>query len=193
MKFLNLICSFVVLCCIYCCSDGTDEFSDAVRTQLPGSVDFNFHVKPILSDKCFPCHGPDVNKLQAGLRLDIPEMAYANLESGRKAIVPGKVKQSELYHRVLSEDTEVRMPPAEFKLFLTEYEKAVLIRWIDQGAEYKPHWSFMPPTLPALPPVNKQDWVRNPIDQFVLARLEREGLTPSKPCRQNYLNKALVI
>lgn len=161
--------------------------------QLPETVDFNFHVKPILSDKCFACHGPDENKLQGGLRLDLPEQAYTILESGRRAIAPGKVQKSALYHRILSDDPEIQMPPPEFKLPLSEYEKAVLVRWIDQGAEYKPHWSFTPPTPPELPPVNQEAWVHNPIDQFVLARLEKEGLSPAEPADKTTLIRRLTF
>lgn len=177
---VSLSSALFCLCCFTCCSDAERGFSETVLEQLPREVDFNFHVKPILSDKCFACHGPDENKLQAGLRLDLPEQAYQTLESGLTAIVPGKVKQSAIYHRIMSENAETQMPPPEFKLPLSEYEKAILIRWIDQGAVYKPHWSFTPPTPPVLPSVSQKEWIRNPIDRFVLARLERERLAPAE-------------
>ncbi|PHN02378.1 DUF1553 domain-containing protein [Flavilitoribacter nigricans] len=190
ISLFGLICGF---CGLTGCTNVEDAFTDDVLAQLPDEIDFNFHVKPILSDKCFACHGPDENKLQAGLHLDRPDQAYAVLESGGRAIVPGKVKQSTLYHRILSADPELQMPPPEFKVELTAYEKAVLIRWIDQGAAYKTHWSFSPPTAPALPPVDRADWVRNPIDRFVLARLEKAGLEPARPADKTTLIRRLTF
>ena len=147
---------------------------------IPQKVDFNYHIKPILSDRCFACHGPDENTMEAGLRFDIEEKALAKLESGLRAIVPGNLNKSEMYHRILTEDAEEMMPPPESNLTLSEYEKALLIRWIEQGAEYKPHWSFIPPEKPAVPEVIQKEWAQNPIDNFVLARIEQEGLAPAE-------------
>ncbi|WP_234736984.1 DUF1553 domain-containing protein [Tellurirhabdus bombi] len=149
----------------------------AVEQQLPEKVDYNLHVKPILSDRCFACHGPDKAKQQAGLRLDTPEGAYEALaESGKRAIVPENLAKSELYHRIVSNDPDYRMPTPESNLTLTAEEKAILVRWIEQGAEYKPHWSLVKPEKPALPEVKEKQWVRNDIDQFVLKKLEEKGL-----------------
>src|SRR5690606_34266487 len=96
------------------------------------------------------------------------------------ALVPGKLSESQMYHRITSADPDYQMPPPESNLTLSEYEKALLIRWIEQGAEYKPHWSFIPPEKPEVPEVQQEVWVKNPIDNFVLARLEKEGLSPAK-------------
>lgn len=196
MKCTFLTNLTVVLCCLWSltgCTDAENAFTTETLVQVPEKVDFNFHVKPILSDKCFACHGPDENKLQAGLRLDRPEQAYALLESGSRAVVPGKVRRSELYHRILSADPDLQMPPPEFKVTLTEYEKAVLTRWISQGAEYKTHWSFIPPAPLEMPDVDQADWVRNPIDRFVLARLEKEGLSPAAPADKETLIRRLTF
>ena len=112
-----------------------------------GKIDFNYHVKPILSDKCFACHGPDVKKRQAEFRLDTEEGAFKALKSDPKhfAIVKGKAEESFLIKRIFSEDPLFQMPPPESNLVLTEQEKDILRKWIEQGAEYKKHWAFIPP------------------------------------------------
>src|SRR5690606_31143852 len=99
---------------------------------------------------------------------------------GERAIVPGKLSESQMYHRINSTDADEQMPPPESNLTLSEYEKALLTRWIEQGAEYKPHWSFIPPEKPEIPQVSAEDWVRNPVDNFVLAKLEKQGLSPAQ-------------
>ena len=100
----------------------------ALDNTLPKTVDYNLHIKPILSDRCFACHGPDKNKQKAGLRLDIADNAYDKLESGNRAIVPGDVDGSELYHRIMSTDPEMMMPTPESHLSLSTEEKALLVR-----------------------------------------------------------------
>ncbi|WP_245802816.1 DUF1553 domain-containing protein [Cyclobacterium lianum] len=149
--------------------------------QIPEQISYNLHVKPILSDRCFSCHGPDPNTREAGLRLDTEEGAYQNLQDNwmRKAVYPGKPGNSEVLHRILSEDPYVQMPPPESNLGLSDEEKAILIRWIEQGAEYQAHWAYLPPEKVALPASKYQNWVKNEVDAFILNRLEREGLTPS--------------
>ena len=173
------------------CTDVTFQFSPEVEARLPKSIDFNYHVKPILSDKCFACHGPDENKIKGGLRLDLEAHALAALESGTVAISPGKPGRSEMYHRITSADPEYLMPPPESHLVLTDYEKAILIRWIEQGAEYKAHWSYVAPRQSRPPRVEDQTWGINPIDQFVVARLEREGLKPAIPAEKTTLIRRL--
>ncbi len=117
---------------------------------LPERVDFNFHVKPIFSDRCFKCNGPDDRAREADLRLDTDEIATARGESGKRAVVPGKSSKSELVRRILSDDPSYRMPPPESHLTLSDYERAVLVRWVEQGARWEPHWSFSPPEKPAV-------------------------------------------
>ena len=157
-----------------------DDVAAAYKT-VPEKIDFNQHIKPILSDRCFKCHGPDKGKLEAGLRLDIKESAYGELseDPGHKAIVPGSLRKSELVKRILSDDPEEMMPKPASHLTLSAYEKAVLIKWIEQGAEYKPHWAFIKPEKSAIPEVQQKAWIKNPIDNFVLSRLEKEKLSPS--------------
>lgn len=148
--------------------------------DLPDKVDYNIDVKPILSDKCFRCHGPDANKQKADLRLDIPDFAYhKKTESGLKAIKPGSLSKSEIIHRILSNDTGYVMPTPESHLTLTAQEKAILIKWVEQGAIYKPHWAFVAPEKQKIPAVKNNGWIKNDIDNFVLTRLEREGIQPS--------------
>jgi hypothetical protein len=142
-------------------------------------VDFARDVRPILSRSCFKCHGPDDDKRQAGLRLDLRDIATKPAESGERAIVPGDLKHSELLARINSDDNDTVMPPPETKQTLTAAQKDILRQWIAEGAEYKPHWAFIAPTRPALPAVKQADWPHNAIDRFVLARLEKESLAPS--------------
>jgi len=149
------------------------------------SVDFNRDVRPILSGKCFQCHGPDDQVRKAGLRLDRQDAATALLKSGRRAIVPGNSSQSELIHRVTATD-DSQMPPAKVGKRLTEQEVAILRRWIDQGAAYHQHWSYVAPVRWPLPTWDRdQAVVHNAIDAFVVARLQREGLTPA-PAADRY-------
>ena len=149
--------------------------------KLPEMVDYNLHVKPILSDKCFLCHGPDKNSQKAGLELATREGALAALKKARSkhAIVPGDLANSEVYHRIVTADEHEMMPPKASNRVLSDYEKAVLIKWIEQGAEYKPHWALIKPKKTPLPVVKNTRWPRNPIDYFVLNKLEEKGLTTS--------------
>ena len=180
---------------ITACGPQEVPFPEEIEATLPERIDFNLHVKPILSDRCFACHGPDVNKREAGLRLDIEENALAALEDEPDmfAIVPHRPKDSELYHRIASDDPEMQMPPPASNLKLSESEVAILTRWIEQGAEYKPHWSFIPPLRPELPPIQATAWVKNPIDRFVLARLEREALSPAPEASREQLLRRVTF
>ncbi len=149
----------------------------AVEATLPEKVDYNLHIKPILSDRCFACHGPDKAKQKAGLRLDTPEGAYDALtESGKHPIVPGNLASSEVFHRITSTDPDILMPTPESNLALSTEEKALIVRWIEQGAEYKPHWSLLTPVANAVPDVKETNWPKNDIDRFVLKKLEDKGL-----------------
>ncbi len=148
---------------------------------VPEVVDFNRDVRRILSDTCFACHGPDEMARSTDLRLDMEESAFTALddEGSRFAIVRGKPGDSELYARLISSDPVYMMPPPESNLSLDERQIAILKKWIAQGAEYKPHWAFIPPEKPPLPRVNNREWPQNPIDHFVLAKLEERGMHPS--------------
>ena len=144
-------------------------------------------VLPLLSDRCFKCHGPDSASREAGLRLDLPDAATAELDSGAYAIVRGDVAKSALVQRIESSDPAVAMPPADSGKTLSSAERAILRRWVEEGAEYEPHWAYVAPPRPPVPEVTHPDLVRNPIDAFVLARLESEKLEPSKPASKERL------
>jgi hypothetical protein len=141
-------------------------------------VDFERDIRPMLSDACYVCHGPDGSKRESKLRLDTRAGAFAEID-GVKMIVPGKPDQSELYRRLTSKDSDDRMPPAKAKRRLAPAQVALVRRWIEEGAPWGVHWAFVAPKAPAAPEVRNRAWRRNPVDDFVLARLEREGLAPS--------------
>jgi hypothetical protein len=167
------------------------EVNDAY-VSLPEKIDYNVHVKKILSDKCFSCHGPDAKKQKAELRLDIASFAYSKVtESGLKAIVPGSLSKSELVQRILSEDPGYKMPSPDAHLELSAYEKAVLVKWVKQGAEYKKHWAFAPIKSVSVPSVAQKDWVNNDIDRFILKAIETEGLHPAKKADRETLIRRL--
>jgi hypothetical protein len=145
----------------------------------PRKIDFNSQIRPILSDKCFHCHGPDPGKRKAGLRLDSREGAFAELKSGGHAILPRNLEESELVARITAEEESERMPPRSLGRTLSPREIELLKRWIEEGAEWKDHWAFIPPGQQPVPDVKNSAWPRGAIDRFVVARLEAEGLSPS--------------
>ena len=172
------------------CKDNTDVIADS--NVMPDSISYNFHIRPILSDKCFACHGPDGNKRKADLRLDILEAAYAALKEtkGAYAIVPFKPEASELFKRVASKDTSYIMPPIESHLgTLTPFEISLIEKWIAQGAKYERHWAFTAPKKATLPKVKDEPWVKNEIDYFVLNKLEGINLTPNNEADKERLLK----
>jgi mono/diheme cytochrome c family protein len=146
-------------------------------TPAGTEVRYNRDIRPILSNRCFKCHGPDLKK--GGLDLQSRDSATRELKSGHIAVVPGKSADSELITRVSAEDASERMPPKGKGERLTPEQIAKLRAWIDQGARWEEHWAYVKPVRPPLPPVTNLGWVRNAIDRFVLARLDREGLAPS--------------
>ncbi|MEQ6119471.1 DUF1553 domain-containing protein [Reichenbachiella sp. MALMAid0571] len=173
------------------CNQTTSEL--VANNSIPETIDFNFHVRPILSDRCYACHGPDENALKGDLRLDLEASALAPLDSleTRFAIVPGDLEKSQLFHRIATSDPEELMPPPESNLELSPREIEILKRWIEQGAKWKPHWAYTPPQKEELPKVNKSEWVQNPIDNFILNRLEQEGLEPSQEATKEKLIRKL--
>ena len=152
---------------------------DSTAPSLPVVVDFNQHIRPILSSNCYVCHGPDISTREAGLRLDLRDSAIVILESGVAAVVPGDHASSELIRRISTTNEDDRMPPAAMKKTLSENEIALLKRWIDQGAEWKKHWSFEPVTAPIPPSVFKRKFIDNDVDRFIVKRLEQEGIKPA--------------
>jgi hypothetical protein len=166
------------------------------ENSLPSNVSYNFHIRPILSDKCFKCHGPDGDKRQADLRLDIADSAYAQLKEtkGAYAIIPGKPVESELFKRVSSNDTSYMMPPPDGHLgMLSEYEVALFKKWIQQGAKYETHWAFTPPQKQPLPAVDNKDRVKNEIDYFIISKLDEKGLTPNEEADKERLLKRVSL
>ncbi|HSI75968.1 MAG TPA: PSD1 and planctomycete cytochrome C domain-containing protein [Lunatimonas sp.] len=151
------------------------------NTNLPDQISYNFHIRPILSDNCFACHGPDANKREAGLRLDIEDEAFKVLAEnpGNYGLVPGKPHESQVWQRINSSDEKELMPPPESNLTLTEYQKSLIQAWIKQGAIYEKHWAFVPPVKKEIPKVKNSEWPKNPIDFFVLKKQEELGVKPN--------------
>ncbi len=149
-------------------------------------LNFNRDIRPILSENCFYCHGVDGNKREADLRLDVREDALA-----MEAIMPGSLEDSEMYYRIHSEDEDEIMPPPESNRILTAEQKKILDRWIKEGAQYEKHWAFVAPIKKQVPQVRKPNWVRNPIDGFILSELERRNLEPSPEAKKEVLIKRL--
>jgi len=158
--------------------------------RIPDVVDFNFHIRPILSDRCFKCHGPDANQRKADLRLDTEAGLFQTLKENPDAhvIVNGESKESELYRRLISEDTAQVMPPPYSRLSVTDHEKKLIRKWIDQGAKYQDHWAFIPTSAPEIPEVNS-DWAVHEIDHFILAKMEEYGLEPNERADKERLLK----
>ncbi|MEM7009953.1 MAG: DUF1549 domain-containing protein [Verrucomicrobiota bacterium] len=156
------------------------------------AINFNRDIRPILSDKCFYCHGPDPEHRKADLRLDTLEGALADL-GGYQAIVPGNAEDSEFWYRVDTDDDFDMMPPEDSGKSLTQREKDLLKRWINEGAEYEAHWSLIPSKRGDLPETKQADWARNAIDHFILARLESEGLKPSPEASREALIRRVTL
>jgi hypothetical protein len=170
----------LVLCCIAVLAGAAGgQQGGQPAPAAAAKVQFGRDVLPILATNCFACHGPDDKARKAGLRLDLGETALRELRSGNRAIVPGDTSQSELVARIFATDASKRMPPAKSNHHLKPAEKELLKRWIAEGAEYQRHWAFVAPKRPVVPEPKTKDWARNPIDRFVLARLEKEGLKPA--------------
>ncbi len=158
----------------------------------PPPLDYNRDIRPILSDKCYSCHGPDEQERQAELRLDVQEDALADRDAG-PAIVGGDKEASLLYQRIATDDASEQMPPADSGKTLSATEIELLGRWIDEGAAWQGHWSFVKPRRPRPPVVRQTARAHNPIDQFVLARLEHEGLQPAPEASKETLLRRVTF
>ena len=162
------------------------------KKEKESLISYNRDIRPILSDKCFSCHGPDVSKIKAGLRLDLPASAFAELEKnkGHFAIVPGNPEKSELIKRISSNDPGIMMPMPESHLArLTTEEIKLFSKWIEQGAKYEKHWAFVAPVKEALPEVDNSKWVKNEIDPFILEKMEAKGFDPNETASREALIK----
>ena len=167
-----------------------------VETVAAGEPPVNYtrQIRPLLARRCFRCHGTDAKAREAGLRLDARDSAIKELESGERAIVPGKPDQSELIARITSRDEDLRMPPAEAGKPLSDKERQLLRQWIVEGAKYQRHWAFVPPRRPQRPTrLSNPGWVRNGLDEFVLARLDRERLQPASEAARPILIRRLCL
>jgi Protein of unknown function (DUF1553)/Protein of unknown function (DUF1549)/Concanavalin A-like lectin/glucanases superfamily/Planctomycete cytochrome C len=180
-RFLVVFAAFCFFCFhfSYSFESGTRGQQKIATGSADNRIDFNRDIRPILSDKCWACHGPDAPNLKIKLRLDSESGIKADLGRGRRAVVPGHPEQSELVRRITAEDDLMRMPPVDSGRTLTEREKRLLIEWIKEGAQWEKHWAFVTPVKGQLPKVENRSWPVNAIDYFVLEQLERKGLSPS--------------
>jgi hypothetical protein len=172
-----------------------NEPKSSSHLNAEDQISYNFHVRPILSDNCFACHGPDASKREAGLGLDTPEGAYVALKDypDVHAIVPGDPNKSEAFRRILSDNPDEMMPPPSSNLVLTPEEKDIIRKWISQGAQYEPHWAFVSPKKSPLPKVKDKDWPTNEIDHFVLDKMRQQRLKPNAAASKVHLLKRLSI
>src|SRR5437588_722430 len=159
---------------------------------VPDQIQFNRDIRPILSNNCFQCHGPDANKRKAELRLDTKDGLFSTHET-RHTVVIGKPENSEIFKRITNPNPDERMPEPKSNKRLTDRQIALVKKWIEQGAPWQGHWAFIAPTRPALPQVKSDKWCRNAIDYFILARLEKEGLTPSPEANKETLIRRLTL
>ncbi|MDQ3013499.1 MAG: DUF1549 domain-containing protein, partial [Acidobacteriota bacterium] len=192
MKRLKL-CVSLLLLALAVCASWLDPRLTAPTAYAAQDVQFNRDIRPLLSNSCFYCHGPDEKNRKAGLRLDTFEGATKD-RGGYRAITPGKPDESELLKRVTAHDaSEVMPPPSAKKPAVTAQEAELLRRWIAHGAKYEGHWAFQPLAASAPPAVKNERWVRNEIDRFILARLEREGIAPSPEADPRTLIRRLSL
>jgi Protein of unknown function (DUF1553)/Protein of unknown function (DUF1549)/Planctomycete cytochrome C len=195
MKFKLLIAAALLLATAVCWIACMQANGTAVNT-IPDKVSYNFHIRPILSDKCFKCHGPDVNKREAGLRLDIPDSAFAPLKEtkGAFALVPFKPEASEVYKRITSDDSSYQMPtPSSHLGILSEHEIALFKKWIIEGAKYEQHWAFVKPIKAALPVIKDKALAKNEIDYFIFNKQEQAGLSPNETSDKERLLKRVSL
>jgi hypothetical protein len=191
---LFVICACAILSGLGACNRPIS--SQEADAQIPDTVSYNFNIRPIFSDKCFKCHGPDANKRQAGLRLDVAEEAFKALQDNPKihAFVPGDPSASEVYLRVTSTDSTMMMPPPASNLKrLTEHETDLIKKWIKQGAKYEKHWAFVPPKKAPIPTVKDKTWPKNELDYFILSKLEKRNLTPNPEADKERLLKRVSL
>ncbi len=192
-----IVLSTIILSCNRAKVELSAQSEDFGNTELgiPEVIDFNFHIKPILSDRCFACHGPDKNKIEAGLSFVDFQSATMALggNADHYAIVPKDLDNSTLIERIHTTEPGLMMPPPESNLALNDYEKAVLSKWIEQGAKYKTHWSFLPIQESIIPSVKDSSLIHNPIDNYIVAKLNDSTLRPSELAKKEYLIRRLAF
>src|SRR4051812_5727320 len=166
--------------------------SGTLLSAASAVVDYSRDILPILSDKCYHCHGPDEKARKAKLRLDLKEGAF-QVKDGMAIIAPGDPKKSELIRRISTSDQDDLMPPPKSNRKLTPAQVQLLTRWVEQGAKWGMHWAFVPPASQTPPQVKNTKWVKNGIDRFVLGRLEKEGLRPAPPASREALMRRVTL
>ena len=177
-------------------SSATRLVTTTKPSKLPEQVTFNAHIRPIMSNTCFACHGPDVENNQSEFRIDSFESATGSLPSDDelRGIVPGDLENSEVYQRIMGTGYGEQMPPAEFRHQLSSYEKALFGKWIEQGAQYEQHWAYAPVTRPAIPQLKRYgSQVANEVDAYILSRLEQAGLEPAPLASKSILLRRLSL
>jgi hypothetical protein len=193
IRILILIITAVIL---FAAWTGCSNTGNRDENAIPEKISYNFHIRPILSDKCFACHGPDKNKRKAGFRLDIEDSAFLPLKEtkGAFAIVRGKPEMSELIKRITSTDPSYMMPSPESHLgVLSEKEIKLFTAWIKQGAKYEPHWAFTKPQKAQLPEIDNKDWVKNEIDYFTKAKMDEQNLSSNEEADKSFLLKRAAL
>ena len=178
---------------VACAHDKGGQLADAGGQVIPDRPDWNWDVRPILSQNCFACHGQGTQK--AGLRLDVEKAAFDPIpeDKNKRAIVPGNPGKSELFHRITSSDSDFRMPPKESHKTLSPRDIAIVEKWIKQGAQYKQHWAYITPVIVQPERTKWDSQAVNPIDRYVYARLAKEGLSPSPEAdRETLINRVTL-
>ncbi|MFI5160571.1 MAG: PSD1 and planctomycete cytochrome C domain-containing protein [Sphingobacteriales bacterium] len=191
--FCGLFCAVGLIIGVSACHNSQ---TSVASEDIPDTISYNFNIRPILSDKCFKCHGPDANKRQANLRLDLPESAYKALKDNPQAhaLVPGEPGLSEVYRRITTSDSNDMMPPVKSNLKrLNSFEIDLIKKWIKQGAKYEKHWAFVPPKSSPIPDVKDKSWPKNTIDYFVLHKQEQKGFTPNPEADKERLLKRISL
>lgn len=193
-KFLVCIVGLVVTC-LFTIQSCNPSDKGGNKDAASGEVSYNFDIRPILSDKCYACHGPDGNKRKADLRLDIAENAYRALKEhpSLHAIIPGNVEKSEVFTRIATKDPSIQMPPPESNLSLTAHEISLIEKWIRQGAKYEPHWAYTVPRKRELPTISHKAWPINEIDYFILEKQEAHQLAPNPEADKERLLKRICL
>ena len=192
MKFRIALSTFSVALLFGSVCSYANEQSQTKQKPALTNISFVKDIRPILSETCFACHGPDEESREGELRLDTKAGTFAKHDD-HQAIVAGNLEKSELVRRILSKDQDEVMPPPDAEKQLTPQKIALLKRWIQEGAHWEEHWAFVPPQRPQLPDVENKKWVRNSIDRFVLKRLEQEKLSPSKEAAKETLLRRLSL
>ena len=170
-----------------CMTHISDEMVHEI-SKLPDKIDYNFHVKPILSDKCFACHGPDTGNRKANLRLDFDQKLLG--DNVQQVLTLEDVK-SEIPNRLLSQDPKIHMPPPESHLSLSDQEIATILKWMDQGAAYKPHWSLIPLSKDQLSKISEDSFLENEVDFFTKKKWDEHNISPSKKATKETLIRRL--